>query len=300
MQPELRLVRYFVAVAEERNITRAAERLHISQPALSAAVRQLEQQLGVDLLDRSDRVLGVTPAGLLLAEEGRALLASADRVFEAVRARDGAVVGRLRVGLAPTARYGLGAELLSASASQASGVMLYPQEDTTGALLRDVRGGRLDLAVLFCAAGPVDGVVVEPLRSEPAVVHLRADHALAGRGSVALEELAGETLLVAESADSGGFTARVLELCRARGFEPSVRPDPYPDLGLQGVREGLGVVVYVRGAFPADVPGSVFVPVSPTVGFPFSVAWRDAPRSGALEAVLGAIQGSFRGSPDAG
>src|SRR5215211_7688097 len=157
MQPELRLVRYFVAVAEERNITRAAERLHISQPALSAALRQLEQQLGVDLLDRSDRVLGITPAGLLLADEGRALLASADRVFEAVRARDGAVVGRLRVGLAPTARYGLGAELLSVSASQASGVMLYPQEDTTGALLRDVRGGRLDLAVVFCARAVVFG-----------------------------------------------------------------------------------------------------------------------------------------------
>ena len=98
MQPELRLVRYFVAVAEERNITRAAERLHISQPALSAAVRQLEQQLGVDLLDRSDRVLGVTPAGMVLLEEGRALLASADRVFErgarARRRRGRAAAGR--------------------------------------------------------------------------------------------------------------------------------------------------------------------------------------------------------------
>src|SRR5918999_4914766 len=94
MQPELRLVRYFVAVAEERNIPRAAERLHMSQPALSAAVRQLEQQLGVDLLDRSGRVLAVTPAGMVLLEEGRALLASADRVFEAVRARDGAAGGR--------------------------------------------------------------------------------------------------------------------------------------------------------------------------------------------------------------
>jgi DNA-binding transcriptional LysR family regulator len=282
MQPELRLVRYFVAVAEERNITRAAERLHISQPALSAAVRQLEQQLGVELLDRSDRVLRVTPAGEVLLSEGRELLASADRVFEAVRGRDAAVVGRLRVGLTPTARHGLGPALLGASAARASGVMLYPQEDTTGALLRDVRAGRLDLAVLFCAP---EGSA-EPWVDEPAVVHLPADHPLASRSSVALEELAGETFLVAESAESGGFTARVLEMCAARGFSPVVRPDPYPDLGLQAVREGLGVVVYVRGAFPDEVPGSVFVPVEPVVTFPFSLAWRSGPRSAALDAVL--------------
>jgi DNA-binding transcriptional LysR family regulator len=286
MQPELRLLRYFVAVAEERNITRAAERLHISQPALSAAVRQLEQQLGVDLLDRSGRVLAVTPAGMLLLDEGRALLSDADRVFEAVRARDGAAIGRLKVGMTPTARYGIGPELLGASAQQASGVMLYPQEDTTGALLRDVRGGRLDLAVLFCAPERFDGVELEPLRDEPAVVHLRSDHRLAGRSSVGLEELAGETLLVAESVESGGFTARVLELCAARGFSPRTRPDPYPDLGLQAVREGLGVVVYVRSAFPAEVSGSVFVPVAPPVSFPFSLAWRAGPRGAALDAVL--------------
>src|ERR687896_559426 len=160
--PELRLIRYWVAVAEERNITRAAERLHISQPALSAAIKQLEAQLGVALLDRSDRVLGVTPAGELLLAEGRGLLAEADRVFDAVRARDAAVVGRLRVGMTPTARYGLGPALLSAAAARASGVMLYPQEDTTGALRGAGRGGGLDLGVLFCAPGAVPGVVWEP------------------------------------------------------------------------------------------------------------------------------------------
>jgi DNA-binding transcriptional LysR family regulator len=288
--PELRLVRYWVAVAEEGNITRAAERLHLSQPALSAAVRTLEAQLGVALLDRSDRVLRLTPAGELLLEEGRALLREADRVFSAVAALDRSAVGRLRIGLTPTARYGLGPSLLAACASSAPGVMLYPAEDATGALLRDVRSGRLDLAVLFCAVGGLDGVVVEPLLSEPAVVHLRADHPLAGRPSVALEELSGEVFLVAEGGDSDGFTARVLELCRSRGFEPEVRPDPYPDLGLQAVREGLGVVLYVRGAFPDEMPGSAFVPVAPPVGFPFSLAFRDGPRSGALDAVLAAIR----------
>jgi DNA-binding transcriptional LysR family regulator len=291
MQPELRLVRYFVAVAEERNITRAAERLHISQPALSAAVRQLEQQLGVDLLDRSDRVLEITPAGLLLLEQGRDLLAAADRVFEAVKARDGAAVGRLRIGMTPTVRYGLGPALLSACSRGAPAVMLYPQEDTTGALLRDVRAGRLDLAVVFCPPDDVVGVALEPLGEEPAVVHLRSDHALAGRSELALEELAGETLLVAESVESGGFTARVLELCAARGFTPRTRPDPYPDLGLQAVREGLGVVVYVRSAFPSSVPGSVFVPVVPAATFPFSLAWRGGARSAALDAVLDVARG---------
>lgn len=294
MQPELRLVRYWVAVAEEGNITRAAERLHISQPALSAAVRQLEAQLGVALLDRSDRVLRVTEAGQVLLDEGRGLLRTADRAFEAVRARGSAPVGRLTLGLSPTARYGFGPTLLRACADRAPGVMLYPREDATGALLREVRARRLDLAVLFCPEGPGGDAVAE--WTEPAVVHLRSDHPLAGRSSVALEELAGETLLVAESRESGGFTARVLELCRARGFEPAVRPDPYPDLGVQAVREGLGVVVYVRGAFPDELPGSAFVPVSPVAGFPFSVVARAEPRSAALEAVLGVVRTLVSGS----
>jgi DNA-binding transcriptional LysR family regulator len=288
MQPELRLVRYWVAVAEEANITRAAERLHISQPALSAAIKQLEQQLGVALLDRSGRVVEVTDAGQVLLEQGRELLAVADRVFDAVRARDAAAVGRLRIGLSPTARYGAGPALLAACADRAPGVMLYPAEDTTGALLRDVRGGRLDLAVLFCAAAGTDGVQLRALRDEPAVVHMRDDHPLAGRASVALEELAEETFLVADSVESGGFTARVLEMCRVRGFEPRTRPDPYPDLGLQAVREGIGVVIYVRSAFPPEVTGSAFVPVKPLETFPFTLAWKEGVRSSALAAVLAA------------
>jgi DNA-binding transcriptional LysR family regulator len=286
MQPELRLVRYWIAVAEEGNITRAAERLHLSQPALSTAVKQLEQQLGVDLLDRSDRVLRVTPAGELLLREGRELLAQADRAFDAVRERHGAVTGRLRIGFSPTVRYGLGPELLQACSEHAAGVMLYPSEDTTGALLRDVRAGRLDLAVLFCSdAG-------ERLRLEPAVVHMRADHPLAGRASVGLEELSGETLLVAESVESGGFTETVTGFFRSAGLAlPELRPDPYPDLGLQAVREGLGVVLYVRSAFPPDLPGSAFVPVEPPVGFPLSLVWRAGPRSAAHDAVLEVARG---------
>src|SRR5689334_3502006 len=104
MTPELRLIRYFVAVAEEGNVTRAAARLHMAQPPLSAAIRQLEQQLDVRLLDRTARGVVLTPAGALLLERGRALLAEADAVAAAVRAVEKAPTGLVRVGISPAAR----------------------------------------------------------------------------------------------------------------------------------------------------------------------------------------------------
>ena len=287
MVPELRLVRYFVAVAQERNITRAAERLHISQPSLSAAIKQLEAQLGVALLDRTGRELGLTAAGALLLQRGQELLAAAERVAEEVRARGEAPSARLRLGMSPTARYGVGPALLAACASAAPAVMLYTSEDTTGALLRDVASGRLDLAIVFCPPDRLpDGVELIPLPAEPAVLHVRDDHPLAERPSVELSELAGETVLVAAGQDSGGFTDRVVRAFADAGVEPRTRPDPYPDLGLQAVREGLGVVVYARGAFPSELTGSAFVPVTPPLTLPFALAVRAGARTAALESVL--------------
>lgn len=148
---DLRLVRYFVAVAQAGNVTRAAERLHLSQPALSAAVKQLEQQLSVALLQRSGRGMALTAAGELLLTRGRELLEQADAVEEEIRGRGEEPAGRLRLGLSPTTRYGVGPVLLSACAAAVPAAMLYSSEDTTGALLRDVAAGRLDLAVVFCA-----------------------------------------------------------------------------------------------------------------------------------------------------
>jgi DNA-binding transcriptional LysR family regulator len=289
MIPELRLVRYFVAVAQERHVTRAAERLHIAQPSLSAAIKQLEAQLGVALLDRTTREVTLTPAGELLLRRGRELLDHAEEVAEAVRARGGAPSGRLRIGLSPTARHGLGPELLAACAADVPAVMLYTREDTTGALLRDVAGGRLDLALLFCAPPrALAGVRALRLRDVPAVAHLPAGHPLAARASVTLEDLARETVLVAAGPDSGGFTDRILAAFAAAGQAPRTRPDPYPDLGLQAVREGLGVVVYVRDAFPPDLPGSAFVPVEPRLDLPFDLVWRAGAPAAPIAAVVAA------------
>lgn len=287
MVPELRLIRYFVAVAETGNVTRAAERLHISQPSLSAAIKQLEQQLGVELLVRRGRRVMITPAGELLMRRGRELLDEAQSVAEAVRAHAGASPARLRIGVTPTARYDVGPRLLAACAARAPAVMLYASEDTTGALLRDVATGRLDLAVTFCAPEPPPrGVELVALTAEPAVVHLPADHALATRASLTLADLASETILVAASPDSGGFSARVLDAFAAAGVTPVTRPDPYPDLGLQAVREGHGAVVYARGAFPEHLDGSAFVPLEPDLLLPFHLAVPADASGAALRAVV--------------
>lgn len=273
MTPELRLIRYFVAVAETGNVTRAAERLHIAQPSLSAAIKRLEEQLGVELLARHGRRVTVTAAGDLLLRRGRELLEHADAVAAEVRGQDAAASGRLRLGVSPTARFGVAPALLAACAARAPAVMLYTSEDTTGALLRAVADGTCDMAITFCAPAH-SGVALTLLCEEPAIVHLPADHHLADRPSLTLVELAEETILIASSDDSRGFSARVLNAFADVGLTPRTRVDPRPDLGLQAVREGLGVVVYARSAYPDLLHGSAFVELRPPLGLPFHLASR--------------------------
>jgi DNA-binding transcriptional LysR family regulator len=293
MRPELRLIEYFLAVAQTGNVTRAAERLHISQPSLSAAIRTLEAQLGVAVLHRHGRRVTLTEAGALLAERGPELLELTDDVLAQVRGRSASVGGRIRLGATPTARHGVLPRLLERCADQAPGIMIYTSEDTTGALLRSVAHGDLDAAITFCATLPAPRqLTLHPLATEAAVVHLRDDHPLATRTALALADLADETILIAASRDSGGYSDRVLAALESAGVRARTRPDPYPDLGLQAVREGLGIVIYARGAFPANLSGSAFVALEPRLELPFHLATRTGKASGRV-ARLQAIAASL-------
>ena len=296
MTADLRLIRYFVTVAEERNVTRAAERLHISQPSLSAAIQQLERQLGVELVARVGRRIEITPAGELLRERGRDLLEHADRVIEDVRERHHAGAGRLTLGVSPTARFGIAQRLLVACTTEVPAVMLYTTEDTTGALLRDVARGRLDLAITFCAPEPPPGVELLLLDEEAAIVHLPIGHPLATRPQLRLADLAGETILVGATDDSRGFSGRILSAFRDAGLTPGTLADPYPDLGLHAVREGLGIVIYPRSAFPDNLAGSAFVTLVPPLPMPFHLAYRAPPRTAAMRSVL-EVARDLRSSP---
>ena len=117
-----------------------------------------------------------------------------------------------------------------------------------------------------------------------------ADHRLARRETVELAELRDEVLLVAGGPDSPGYTATVLGLCREAGFKPATLPDPYPDLGLQAVRERLGVAVYVATAFGGELTDTRLVPLAGGVTLPFLLAWSETARSAALDGLVAAAR----------
>jgi DNA-binding transcriptional LysR family regulator len=183
---ELRLLGYFVAVAEERHFGRAAARLHITQPPLSRAIRQLEADLGCVLLHRSPVGVALTPAGRSLYDEARTLLAQADQA----RARVVAAADTLTVGTLADSVEQVGDQLAVAYRQRHPGVRVRFREVDLTDPTAGLRAGLVDVAL---TRAPFDdtGIATRALRSDPVGVVLRDDDPLAGRDSLCLDDLAG-------------------------------------------------------------------------------------------------------------
>lgn len=150
---ELRHLRYFVAVAEEQNITRAARRLNVSQPPLSRQVRDLEQELGVELLERGAKAVRVTVAGRLFLDEARAVIRRADEAVRAVRALAGSRKAELHVGFAPSPSVELLPGILRAFEAVAPGVRVVLHDLTSAEMLAGLADGSLGAALLVGHSG---------------------------------------------------------------------------------------------------------------------------------------------------
>ncbi|MEU9969311.1 LysR family transcriptional regulator [Streptomyces malaysiensis] len=190
---ETRELEYFIAVADELHFSRAAVRLSIAQPALSKAIRRIETRLGVPLFVRSSRHVELTPAGEALREHGRhALNAVSAAVRNARRAADTQV--HLRLVLKPGGDAGLLSGILAEYAHQPDArrvdILFSGPADRTDFL----RDGRADVGLLFAPFDDLDGLAHETLHSEERVAILPSGHRLAGRASVRMSDLAGETL----------------------------------------------------------------------------------------------------------
>jgi len=194
---ELRHLRYFVAVAEEQNVTRAAARLHVSQPPLSRQVRDLEGELGVALFEHGARSVRLTPAGRVFLTEARAVLRRADQAVRAAQAAAGGQRAEIHFGYAPSLTASILPPALRRFARQAPEVRVHLHDLSTAEMRCGLREGRLHAALMVNAGGraPAGLQFTEMLRLAVRIA-MAPTHRLARAGSVRLEQLAGEPLVV--------------------------------------------------------------------------------------------------------
>jgi DNA-binding transcriptional LysR family regulator len=258
---ELRHLRYFVAVAEELHFRRAAERLHVAQPAVSEQIRKLEQELGVTLFNRSQRRVALTPAGTAFLAEARHVLRHADVAQQAARnARDRATT-RLRIGYLPDS---LPARVPRALRHLAVSAPSVEVELTTGPALRlieAVRARRLD-AVVTSLPAPTQGLRVTALGEQGAVVVLPATHPRAVDSAIDLRQLAPERLVALPRDADPAFHNAVVAMCHAAGLSPTFveLPEPRVEHVLLAVAAGAGPALLPEAATERfAAPGIRFV-----------------------------------------
>ncbi|MEU3535362.1 LysR family transcriptional regulator [Streptomyces murinus] len=217
---ELRQLEYFVAVAEERNFTRAAERVHISQSGVSAQIRRLERELGAELFDRSARTVTLTVAGKAALAHARTALAAAGAVGQAVGEVSDLIRGRLTVGMVVGCTVTPLFDALAAFHRDHPGVELSLLEDNSDRLVEGVRAGAVDLALVGAAAAAPEGLEALTLISERLVAAVPPGHPLAAGPRVALSELVAHPIVCMPPGT--GLRTVFDQACAARDLHPVI------------------------------------------------------------------------------
>jgi DNA-binding transcriptional LysR family regulator len=241
---ELRHLRYFVAVAEELHFRRAAERLHIAQPAISEQVRKLEDELGVRLFDRSQRIVSLTDAGAALLPEAHRVLRQAEAARLAARSASDRPTSALRIGYAPTALLASIPRTLRRLVTATPNLQITMEPGSGIELVDAVRAGELDVAVVSLPV-PTAGVRVTLLGEQRAVGVFPVGHEHAVKPRVALERIAPDRIVVLPRDVDRPFYDAVLATCCAAGISPTLieMPDGQVDRMLVAVAAGAGMAV---------------------------------------------------------
>lgn len=251
----LRQLRCLTAIADTLHFRRAAERLNLSQPALSAHVAQLEEQLGVLLVERTRRSVLMTPVGREVAERARAILRDVAELEEAAKVAGRPMTGTLRIGVLRTLGPYLLPHILPALRARFPELKLYLREEPRTQLLTDLTHGELDLLLIAAAPDDDDHLTVVPLFREPLWAALPHGHRLEAKEALAPADLAGERLIMLEVGD--GMRDPGLALCRDAGAaeHPDFRATSLDSL-RQMVATGLGATLlpalYVRAEAMGD------------------------------------------------
>jgi len=276
---ELRQLRYLVAVAEELSFTRAAEREHVAQPALSQQIKRLEDEVGMALVERTTRSVALTPAGEVLVARARRMLGELEAATAELEALSGVYTGHVTVGVLHTMGPVDVSLVLALFRERHPGVEMTVREQSSEELAEMLRHDELDLAFLSVTESVErKGLGLHQLVSEELVLIVASDHPLAGRRRVRMAELAGEQFIAYRS---GARLRELLESAgRSAGFEPRVTLESNESGRIRRlVARGLGVAILPRSDVErvgADV--AVAVLVEPSLRRDITLAWREGRR----------------------
>ncbi len=242
---ELRHLRYFVAVADEQNVTRAAARLHVSQPSLSRQIRDLETELGLALFARGAKTVRLTEAGKVFHLEARAALQRADDAVRAVKAVASGQRGEIHVGYAPSLTVELLPRALRHFQQAHPGARVQLHDLTTREMLEGLREGKLHAALMVkMPRRMMAGLVFEELRRYAVSVAVHPAHPLARARAVGLEQVARERLIAFTLADYPNYHEWLAELF-ARPLRPPLIVEEYDSVTslIAAVEAGRGVAL---------------------------------------------------------
>ncbi len=284
-------LRYFVAVAEELHFGRAAQKLGMAQPPLSQQIRRLEDDLGVQLLQRTKRRVQLTDAGRAFLEETRKTLSQLGRAIEAARGAGRGEVGRLAIGFLGAATYSLLPSILVAFRNASPKVEIELHELKTSELIQALRERRVHVGFVRL---PVHEEIleVEPILSEGLVVALPERHALASKPQIRFRDLAEETFLMPPRHLATSFYDQVLNLCNEAGFSPKLGAEASQlQTIINLVAGGMGITLVPESVATLAGRGVVFKPLpAPTPMMEVAVAWRRDERSEVLAAFLKVVR----------
>ena len=286
MPLELRHLRYFVAVAEEGHVTRAAERLGIQQPPLSQQIQALEAELQVQLFRRKPRGVELTQAGEALFAEAQAILQQVEHAVAAARRTGHGEAGRVGLGFTSSASFHpFVPQAIRAYRETYPLVALKLEESGTGELVDALLQQRLDAAFVRSPIGPAEGIAVHSVLEEAMVAALPAGHKLASRlgaRPLSLPELAAETFILYRRPLGPGLYDAIIAACQRAGYSPKIGQEaPRMLATLSLVAAGLGVTLVPHSMRRLRVHGVVYRPLDSAANLvaPLTLAYRSAETS---------------------
>jgi DNA-binding transcriptional LysR family regulator len=296
---ELRHLRYFVAVAEEGHVTRAAERLGIQQPPLSQQIQALERELDAQLFRRKPRGVELTPAGRALYDEARAILARTQEAVAATKRAAQGEAGRIGIGFTSSASFHpFVPRAIRAFREAHPLVALALEESGTTELVAALRAQAIDAAFVRSPVGQSDDLFVRPLFDEPMVAALPSGHALTASDTLPLAALAGETFILYRRPVGPGLHDAIIAACDRAGFSPKIGQEAPRMLStLSLVAAGLGVTVVPASMSRLEAEGVVYRPIDPRTELtaPLNLAYRRDEISAAVRRFVALVQRSAAG-----